>query len=97
MRCAQLDKEASELRLENETLLRAVEDGKHAAVQSAQVGILLLQPLLLLPVLPLPQLAAACRAFSSLPASPAQTPLALPALPCSLRRWRRERRRCRTS
>lgn len=38
VRCAQLDKEASELRLENETLLRTVEDGKHAAVQSAQVG-----------------------------------------------------------
>lgn len=37
VRCAQLDKEASELRLENETLLRTVEDGKQAAVQSAQV------------------------------------------------------------
>ncbi|PRW45473.1 autophagy-related 16 [Chlorella sorokiniana] len=40
VRCAQLDKEASELRLENETLLRTVEDGKHAAVQSAQFAAL---------------------------------------------------------
>lgn len=37
VRNAQLDKEASELRAENETLLRAAEDAKHSAVQSAQV------------------------------------------------------------
>ena len=37
VRNAQLDKEASELRAENETLLRAAEEAKHSAVQSAQV------------------------------------------------------------
>ena len=37
VRNAQLDKEASELRQENETLLRSVEDQKHSAVNSAQV------------------------------------------------------------
>lgn len=38
VRSSQLDKEASELRAENETLLRTVEEQKHSAVQSAQVG-----------------------------------------------------------
>ena len=37
VRNAQLDKEASELRQENETLLRSVEEQKHSAVNSAQV------------------------------------------------------------
>lgn len=40
VRNAQLDKEASELRLENETLLRSLEDQKHSAVQSAQYAAL---------------------------------------------------------
>jgi len=38
VRNAQLDKEASELRAENDTLLRSVEEQKHSAVASAQVG-----------------------------------------------------------
>ena len=37
VRVGQLDKEAAELRAENETLLRAAEDGKRAAVQGAMV------------------------------------------------------------
>ena len=37
VRNAQLDKEASELRQENETLLWSVEEQKHSAVNSAQV------------------------------------------------------------
>jgi hypothetical protein len=37
VRSAQLDKEASELRQENETLLKNVEEQKRSAVSSAQV------------------------------------------------------------
>ena len=37
VRNAQLDKEAAEQRLENETLLRNAEELKHSAVQSSQV------------------------------------------------------------
>lgn len=38
VRCAQLDKEAAELRAENETLLRSAEAAKHSAAVSAQVS-----------------------------------------------------------
>jgi hypothetical protein len=38
VRNAQLDKEAGELRSENEELHRAVEEGKHAAVRSEEVS-----------------------------------------------------------
>lgn len=37
VRNAQLDKEAGELRAENETLLRSVEEGRRSAVHSAMV------------------------------------------------------------
>ncbi|KAL4437310.1 hypothetical protein ABPG75_004449 [Micractinium tetrahymenae] len=40
VRCSQLDKEASELRAENETLLRSAEEAKHSAVVSAQYAAL---------------------------------------------------------
>lgn len=37
MRNAQLDKEAGELRAESDTLVRTLEEAKHAAVQGAEV------------------------------------------------------------
>lgn len=86
VRCAQLDKEASELRLENETLLRTVEDGKHAAVQSAQVGAATAAAD-----------AAQCALRCDHPAIAAPLKPLLPTPAHSLRRWRRGRSRCRMS
>lgn len=63
VRNAQLDKEASELRAENETVLRTLEEQKRGAVQGAQVRAAAACA------------AAAARALPSLPLTP---PLAAP-------------------
>lgn len=90
VRCRQLDKEAGELRLENDTLLRTVEEAKHAAARGEEVrgGGAPRQR----------SRAQRSRGYRVRPVlSPARTPPLLPSAARSTPRWRRAWGRCRAS
>lgn len=89
VRAAQLDKEASELRLENETLLRSLEEQKRSAVLSTQACR---RPPARLPSLSFYKLLPTLG-----PLLPARTKLLSSSSLCSVRRWRHEQHSCRRS